>query len=1082
MRPLTHALRIVFDLQAAQPGVAITVQQKFAIALALGLLNEERPDTSRPNGTNRFHEKVQDFEVILLLQAGERQSTPYLRQLFADAAFDPKIRVWVPPETLESVSVSTDCNLRSVAEIVREAAVIALRPDLLVLPDLFCGLDDRCVASIGMSNNIVPTIAFLPDDEELATLMNRCLDGNARNWILSKLSQLKRAFYWLKINTKAEQGSNLARTLPSNRVSQVTISEPQHLQQAISLIKVLAQESLHGQEVAVAPIRKRKKLAYISPMPPLKTGIASYSAELLPELDKYFDIDLILLQDNCVSEWVDSNSQVRSVAWFMKHAHEYERVLYHFGNSPFHAHMWQLLEQFPGVIVLHDVFLGDAVYYCSESGYAPRSAFSAQLYVEYGYQALQGYIQSNDVSTVFKRYPLSFKLVQSALGVIVHSQHAKNMASIHFGREATESFAVIPHLRGLPSNKERLGARQLLGYAENHMVVCSFGHIVPSKLYLELLDAWFHSSLADEPHCHLVLVGDCQGAYAASIKNKIVNSKFRERIKITGWTDETTFKSYLSIADIAVQLRSDSRGESSGAALDCLAYGIPTICNAHGSLAELADSSILRIGETFSTEELSAALNLLWRQPDKRRELSQKSLAYVQQTHAPWHCADLYATTIEQFYSYPKQIRSATVRCLVPFIKDSKDLLAVTKCLTFSLPNRRIHKQLLVDVTAFAKVDLKTGIQRVTSNILRGLFENPPDGFRVEPVYSAHGSVGYFYARQFAQRFLGFEANVLVDEQVEIHFDDVFLGLDLCLSDVHEQTDWLQDIHNRGARVFFVVYDILPVTHPQWFPASEPPFFLNWLKTISLFDGAICISQATADELIGWIMRSQSKAVQNFDIEVVHIGADFIETTYDTALPLTEQGILDSLRSRQSFLMVGTVEPRKGYAQVLDAFDILWRNGVDVLLTIVGKAGWEESRLLSRLSQHPETNKRLFWLKNIDDRLLSEVYKASTCLIAGAEGEGFGLPLIEAARYGLPIIARDIAVFREVAQEFAYYFSADSGLDLVGNINQWRALKEENKHPQSNGITYSTWEQCCNKYKKFILKLGVPIIEKNSII
>jgi hypothetical protein len=67
---LKHALRIVFDLQAAQPGVAITVQQKFAIALALGLLNEELPDSVQLNGKNGFCEVAQDIEVTLLLQAG----------------------------------------------------------------------------------------------------------------------------------------------------------------------------------------------------------------------------------------------------------------------------------------------------------------------------------------------------------------------------------------------------------------------------------------------------------------------------------------------------------------------------------------------------------------------------------------------------------------------------------------------------------------------------------------------------------------------------------------------------------------------------------------------------------------------------------------------------------------------------------------------------------------------------------------------------------------------------------------------------------------------------------------------------
>jgi glycosyltransferase involved in cell wall biosynthesis len=1073
---LRHAIRIVFDLQTAQHGVATTVQQNFAIALALSLINAVRPNTSQDIAPGGFYEDVQDVEVILLLHAGEVQGTRYIREKFADFIAKVQIRVWVSPETLESVSASEDGNLRSVAEIVREAAINALQPDLLILPDLFCGLDDRCVASLGTLNDIVPTVVFLPGDAELDALINRSKDGYARHWILSKLSQLKRAHYWFQINTITGQASHLVAALPPNKVTQLSISDPQHLQQAAALIKKLAQDSIHIQEGAVLPPRKRKTLAYVSPMPPLKTGIASYSAELLSELDKYFDIDLILLQDNFISEWVDANSRVRSVDWFLKHANEYERVLYHFGNSPFHAHMWELLEQFSGVVVLHDIFLGDAVYFRSEFGYAPRSEFGAQLCSEYGYLALKDYIHTQDVSLIFKRYPLSFKLVQSALGVIVHSHHAKAMASSHFGVEATESFAVIPHLRVLPAKGDKNAARKLLGYAENEIVVCSFGHVVETKLYLELLDAWFESSLASDPLCHLVLVGECHGEYAQSLNTKIAGSTLSARIKITNWVDDARYKAYLSVADISVQLRCDSRGESSGSVLDCLAYGIPTVCNGHGSLVELSAESVTRISDEFSTAELAEALDQLRQSTAKRCELSITGLAYVQQAHAPWHCAERYAVAIENFYAYPQQIRSDAVRCLAPFVKGPQDLLAITRSLTVSLPARRMHKQLFVDVTAFAKLDLQTGIQRVTRNILRCLFENPPIGFRIEPVYTAHGSNGYFYARQFTQRFLGFQSDILVDGQVEIHTDDVFLGLDLCLSDVYEQTPWLLDAHDKGAKIYFVVYDLLPVTHPHWFPASEPPIFRDWLSTITRFDGAIFISNSTAVAFEKWVRVNQIRTLNNFSTEVIHIGADFSDSLKNDLVSSDEKAALDLVKSHQSFLMVGTIEPRKGYDQVLDAFDILWGQGEKVVLVIVGKAGWETSGLLARLRQHKQLNKKLVWLNDIDDQLLESLYKASSCLLAAAEGEGFGLPLIEAAHYGLPILARDIPVFREVAQDFAHYFTADTGSDLMASINEWRNLEQVKQHPSSHDMPYSSWAECGTKYVNFISTQLVRVI------
>jgi glycosyltransferase involved in cell wall biosynthesis len=121
--------------------------------------------------------------------------------------------------------------------------------------------------------------------------------------------------------------------------------------------------------------------------------------------------------------------------------------------------------------------------------------------------------------------------------------------------------------------------------------------------------------------------------------------------------------------------------------------------------------------------------------------------------------------------------------------------------------------------------------------------------------------------------------------------------------------------------------------------------------------------------------------------------------------------------------MVGTLEPRKGHQQALAACEQLWADGVDANQVIVGKQGWMVEALVERMTHHAELNRRLFWLDGISDEFLEQVYAASACLIAASYGEGFGLPLIEAAQHKLPIVARDIPVFREVAGSHAHYFS-----------------------------------------------------------
>ncbi|WP_115760418.1 glycosyltransferase, partial [Escherichia coli] len=89
---------------------------------------------------------------------------------------------------------------------------------------------------------------------------------------------------------------------------------------------------------------------------------------------------------------------------------------------------------------------------------------------------------------------------------------------------------------------------------------------------------------------------------------------------------------------------------------------------------------------------------------------------------------------------------------------------------------------------------------------------------------------------------------------------------------------------------------------------------------------------------------------------------------------------------------------------------------------------------------HAERNRRLFWLDGVSDEYLEKIYAASDCLIAASEGEGFGLPLIEAAQHKLPIIARDIPVFREVAGNHALYFSGATPDTLANAVKEWLTL------------------------------------------
>ncbi|GIX26083.1 MAG: hypothetical protein KatS3mg122_3314 [Caldimonas sp.] len=292
---------------------------------------------------------------------------------------------------------------------------------------------------------------------------------------------------------------------------------------------------------------------------------------------------------------------------------------------------------------------------------------------------------------------------------------------------------------------------------------------------------------------------------------------------------------------------------------------------------------------------------------------------------------------------------------------------------------------------------------------------------------------------------------------------------------VPAQQGFLQRWHDRGVKLWFVVYDLLPILFPQGFPEGAPQGHRRWFEAIGRFDGLACISRAVADEVAAQLAQSRPGRERALPIGWFHLGADVVHSQPSFGLPADAQQVLKALQRRPTFLMVGTLEPRKGHAQTLEAFEQIWAQGSDANLAIVGKQGWMVEALVDRLRGHPEHGKRLFWLEGISDEYLEKVYAASTCLIAASYGEGFGLPLIEAAQHRLPIIARDIPVFREVAGEHAFFFANDKDPTVIAKaVRAWLDLHRAGRAPSSQAMPWLTWEQSARHLLDIVLERVQP--------
>ena len=157
--------------------------------------------------------------------------------------------------------------------------------------------------------------------------------------------------------------------------------------------------------------------------------------------------------------------------------------------------------------------------------------------------------------------------------------------------------------------------------------------------------------------------------------------------------------------------------------------------------------------------------------------------------------------------------------------------------------------------------------------------------------------------------------------------------------------------------------------------------------------------------------------------------------------------------------MVGTIEPRKGYDAAIAAFEHLWttRPADAPDLVIVGKGGWKTSGLQERLSSHPQRGHRLHWFDQMSDEGLCLLYGASKGVLMASRGEGFGLPLIEAAMHRRHVLARDLPVFREQQLPNVLFFHDDTPALLAERLLELVGIGQKQEAPAAD---LPGWSDC----------------------
>lgn len=808
-------------------------------------------------------------------------------------------------------------------------------------------------------------------------------------------------------------------------------------------------------------------LAIVSPYPPQKSGVADYVAQLLPALSRYYQCVLIIDDNLAEADQINFPGPVITARTFLERPDLHQRVLYQMGNSPGHLYALPLLEAVSGVVTLHDFYMGDALLY-EELVLRQENAFLQRLLESHGLNVLP-VLHAEGLPGCAARYPSNLAVLRSASLLAIHADYVRRLALETYGRVPVKAFARIPfpkQVRPRPAASQRQALRERYGIGVDDFVVSTFGFGVPTKRHDILIQAWMESRFARDPHAHLLIVGEYPNAqYLGMMQHLCAGSA--DNIRFVGFVDETTYQAYLDITDLAVQLRIQSRGETSAAIMDCLASGVPVIANDHGTVTELPDHLLWKIPDPPMVAQLLTALEYLQANPVRLADMAAAAIAYLEQGHTLEAAALAYHQAIEHAVdAVPRAREALLIGTAQQYALNPAQSMSFAKAMVYNRPTIG-KRQLLIDISEVATHDLRTGIQRVVRSILAELLQVPPEGFEICPIYLDSQQV-YRHARQFMLKQYDRVCPGYADTAVTVHAGDVYLGIDLHPTATADAAHIYKTWRAHGVRTVFVLYDLLPVQHPEWFPPIVLPEFTRWLKTISAHaDQIVAISQTVAGEMQSWLKQQAIPAEQQPAVGWFHLGADIRASLPTGGLPDDAAAVLDAIGARPAFLMVATVEPRKGHLQALAAMNVLWSRGVDVSLVIVGKKGWMVEDLANQILGHSELGQRLFWLQGISDEYLEAVYPRCAALLAASEGEGFGLPIIEAAQHHIPVIARDIPVFREVGGEGASYFIAEQPEALADHLAAWLA-KPEAERPSVERVSIQTWRDSARQIGRHI--------------
>ena len=379
------------------------------------------------------------------------------------------------------------------------------------------------------------------------------------------------------------------------------------------------------------------RIAWFSPLPPVRSGIADVNAELLRRLDAAFSIDRY--------------DEPRAHDFIWRHLRApYDLVVYQLGNASCHDFIWAYLARFPGLAVIHDptlhhararMLLGQRRFddYRREFWFDHPDA--SRDFVEYAVEGLGG--------PIYYFWSMLPVVIKTARAVAVHNERVAAdlrdefprtpIEAIHLGTSRVEAGAAT-----------RAAARGALGYDEAAIVFAAFGKVTSEKRIGPILRA-VAALVGRGVNARLLLVGDASDY--PSLHDELIGHGVADRVLVSGFVDDDALAGYLAAADVCVCLRWPTARETSASWLQCLSASRPTIISDLAHTADVPATVAIRIDLLDEDEALRGAMHRLATDAGLRDDLARAGHAYWAANHTIDVMADDYRRIIRQAAALP---------------------------------------------------------------------------------------------------------------------------------------------------------------------------------------------------------------------------------------------------------------------------------------------------------------------------------------------------------------------------------------------------------------------------------------------